>query len=134
MKESEFRRLVVRLLLPVGAIYVENTADDGTPDVACVLGWIELKVATRPVRPTTNVAVKVRPSQRVWWQRWRRHGGAVTVLTLLDQTWLLHDGLWAAEHLGRAPAQVLTESAIWTSATEPTSLELIEAIGRGVRR
>jgi hypothetical protein len=49
---------------------IENLVDDGTPDVdGCINSrqiWVELKSCDRPVRASTPIRPKVRPSQSDW--------------------------------------------------------------------
>lgn len=122
MRESKFRSIVVKLLAPIGAFPVENTVHSGMPDVCCVLGWIELKVAHRPGNSETIVSVDLRPAQRLWLKKWSMIGGAAWTLTLLGDTWFLHSAKWAHSLLGRVNEKEMKEKAIavWT---EPPSFE-----------
>lgn len=109
MTESEFRRRVVKLLRPLCAFAVENVVYDGCPDVCLVTGWLELKIAKLPKRPTTPVVVGLRDSQRAWLRRWRRHGGNAWTLCRVEvdvgARWVLHDGEWGASY---------HDSSVWT--------------------
>lgn len=107
---------------------MENLAHPGTPDVVCVAGWLELKVAERPSSAETRVDVDVLPSQRAWLKKWRQHGGRAWTLTLLGETWILHDALWASEHLGLVPELELIQKAeaVWTKA--PSFEQLARAL------
>jgi hypothetical protein len=134
--EAKFRRRVLELLKPIGAFPIENadTRGEGTPDVATVAGFIELKVADRPSRPSTNVAIDLRNSQRLWLRRWAKHGGRAWTLTLLISDpimWILHEGSWASENLGKVPVADLITNAIghWQGG-EPTSQSLIDVLMR----
>ena len=126
-KEKKFRSLVVSMLKPVGAFPVENlVGEPGCPDVCTTLGWLELKIASRPARATTRVSVDLRPAQALWLRRWRRLGGRAWTLTLLGESlWLLHDGAWSADHLGSEPELRLISEAIMVRENAPTSEELI---------
>lgn len=126
--ESEFRSKVVKKLAPICGVAVENIVDDGMPDVVCVAGWLELKVAERPVRSSTRVAVKFRPSQRLWLKKWRICGGRAWTLTLLGHTWLLHEGHWASECLGNVNEDALRLNAMAVWDRPPESNELIRAL------
>jgi hypothetical protein len=57
---------------------IENDAGAGNPDVeGCIDGaqiWIELKSCSRPVRATTAIRPKLRPSQDIWLQERVRAG------------------------------------------------------------
>lgn len=118
-EESKVRSAVIAALQPLLAFPVENTAAVGCPDVCCLVGWIELKIATRPARPGTRVAVVVRPSQRLWMRNWAAQGGSCWWLTRLRSSaavgdlWTLHSGLDGAAHLGRWTETQMTDSALW---------------------
>lgn len=125
-RESQFRSLVVKLLKPLHAFPVENAIDPaGVPDVCTTVGWIELKVADRPVGRHTRVDVTMRPSQRVWHKSWRAHGGRSWTILLLDETWYLHDGRWSSEYLGRVSEDGLKTYAIAIWYPKPTQNSLI---------
>ncbi len=130
MSERKLRKRVLELLRPIAAIPVENSAHDGTPDVVCVAGWIELKIASRPGRASSVVAVDLRNSQRIWLRRWRKHGGRAWTLLRLDPDgiWMIHDGAWAADHLGRRSESDLLKSAIAAWDREPEWRQLVDAL------
>jgi hypothetical protein len=116
MLEGEFRRKVVQTLRPLRAFAIENEIGVGTPDVCCVTGWLELKVASRPVRASSPVRVKRRPTQATWHRMWRMHGGRSWTLTLLDvEHAILHDGYWSATNLGFVNAETLLSHALLIS-------------------
>lgn len=137
MLEKEFRSKIVAVLKPLRAFAVENDVHDGTPDVCCLAGWIELKVATSPARPTTRVDVGLRPAQAVWLQGWRRQGGRAWGMILLDDTnVLLHDGMWASENYDRATLNDLKVNALFISKLlAPTfNSYLMQELMRPMRR
>lgn len=83
----------------------ENIADDGTPDIHYIGGWIEDKsIAEWPARATTRVAVDhYTPGQRAWHVRRRRAGGRCHVAFEVGGeggVFMLFDGERAAAHLG----------------------------------
>ena len=113
MSEKRFRRQVIDTLRPLDAFAVENAVHDGTPDVCCTAGWLELKVAEVPYRDETRVAIGLRPAQVVWLRRWRLHGGrAWGLIALGNGHILLHDGHWASEHYDKANYAALVSGAI----------------------
>jgi hypothetical protein len=121
MLEKEFRSKIVAALKPLRAFAVENDVHDGTPDVCCLAGWIELKVGTCPVRSTTRVDLGLRQAQAVWLRGWRRQGGRAWGMVLLnDEVVLLHDGLWAAENYDVVNSTDLVRNSLMT-AVMPTS-------------
>ena len=137
MLEKEFRGKLVKALKPLRAFAVENDVHDGTPDVCCLAGWIELKVATRPVRVTTRVDVGLRPAQAVWLSGWRRQGGRAWGAILLDDEHvLLHDGLWVAEHYDSATMQELAANALFCEPllAPEFGARLIQVLMRPMRR
>lgn len=121
MKESAFRRRVVQLLVDVGAFAVENTALPGTPDVAYLHGWIELKVLrTWPKRADGIVRMPhFVARQRVWHFNWHRHGGISFILIKIEDDILLIPGRHAYE-IGFTTRPVLEAmaSAKWKSLRE----------------
>jgi hypothetical protein len=128
MTETEFRTLVVRMLAPLYAFKVENIVHDGTPDICCSVGWIETKLGRTQRREDSRVVVGVKKSQPPWHRRWRATGAMSWTLTLVDdEEWALHDGLWAADHLGHAHANraVLINAAQIYWVAKPTAEELI---------
>lgn len=129
MTEAEVRSCVVSMLRPLSAFAVENAVHDGCPDVCCVAGWIELKLARWPTRHSSVVQVDLRPSQRVWLKRWRMLRGRAWTLTVVsDQDWLLHDGAWASDNLGNVVADVLRDKALAVWPSKPDSRDLINAL------
>lgn len=123
MRESRFRKIVLELLRPLAAMAVENGALDGTPDVCCTAGWIELKCASRPVD------IDLRKSQRIWLRKWRVHGGKAWTLTYMEGTWMLHDGHWSADNLGAdVSRQFLIDVATRWWSTTPSREQLIGAL------
>lgn len=122
------RKIVVELLRPLAAFSVENGALDGTPDVCCTAGFIELKVVRGDFQSQEIVPIDLRNSQRVWHRKWRLHGGKSYVLTLMGTTWLLHDGFWASTYLGNVRERELVDRAmkIWTG--HPDERTLIAAL------
>ncbi len=134
MSEKRLRRQVVDLLKPICAFAVENMVLDGTPDVVCTAGWLELKIATLPKRvDTSRVVVDLRPAQRIWLRRWRQHGGKCWTFTRIDMDedpdlYLLHDGAWSAECLGESTLAEMMKNAIASYETFPTATQLIGAL------
>ncbi len=142
--EAEFRKIVVKMLLPIFAFPVENelTHDnaEGCPDICTIAGWLELKVAELPKRGTTRVAVDLRPAQRIWLRKWRRHGGRAWTLTFVDTApgpisirdpgwlWLLHDGAWSCDHLGESDLLTLRNNAVGQWSGGPQADELINLL------
>jgi hypothetical protein len=59
---------------------LENLVGSGTADTLLCRGGavvlVELKTCARPARPSTRLAVKVRPDQPRWHASWTRAGGA----------------------------------------------------------
>ncbi len=130
-KESAIRGAVLNLLRPLAAFAVENVADNGTPDVGFVGGWLELKTGEFPQTARGCVRVKVRPSQRVWLKRWAHTGGRAWTLTVVDgMFWFLHDGAWAAENLGRVVESEFKSAAEAIWVREPPGEELRAALTR----
>jgi hypothetical protein len=119
--EKEMRKSVVGVLTNLMAFSVENSVGAGMGDIACTLGWIELKVGDRPKREDTRVVFSMRPSQRTWHRQWRERGGRSWTLSYLHAgrdmlgVWLLHDGAWSADHMDLVDEQVLVSKSIGSS-------------------
>lgn len=129
MNESKIRTMVVSALRRFAAFAVENSAHDGAPDVACVLGWVELKrLDACPVHGTSQIGVDLRPSQELWLRRWTHAGGRAVVLTVVGDEWFLHDGAWAAMHLATATVNAFRASALRTWRKRPGPNTLAEAL------
>ncbi len=119
------RSRVIQLLKPLFAFPVENSLRSGSPDVCCVAGWLELKVA---YRQNGIIPVDLRTTQRLWLRQWRRHGGRAWTLTMLGQSWHLHDGLWSVENLGSTTEFEMENAAIAVWKSEPTSEALCKSL------
>lgn len=128
MIEKRMRRTVIDLLKPLNAFAVENTACDGCPDICTVAGWIELKTGKWPAREETRVPIKVREAQRIWMDRWTRHGGRAFTLTRIVEWWFLHDAKWVINHLGNVPEVELRGFALKSWSSTPGQDELIGAL------
>jgi len=100
--EDKLRSEIVRLLAPLLAFPVENSVGTpGVPDICCVAGWIEMKIAKQPRLTSTIVDIEVRPAQRIWMRNWCKAGGPGWYLTKMGTLWMLHEGGWGSENLGR---------------------------------
>lgn len=130
--ESNFWDRVRPLLAGLDPVRVENAVNPGTPDVNCLLGWIELKqVRSEDMPKRANTVLRLdhfTPEQRAWLTRRAYFGGACWVLLLLGETWLLIVGRTAAEHLGRVNVEqtLALASHVWTS--KPSADELQDAL------
>ena len=97
------RRPVVEALRKLDAIAVENSAYPGTPDVAYIGGWIELKEKDAwPKRAETPLRLPhFTKHQRAWIRRHAHWGGTVFVLLKVGKKeWFLLHGTEAADRLG----------------------------------
>ena len=98
-RENRMRTQVTGLLRNLDAIAVENPVGPGTPDVNCVLGWIELKSIDRPKKEGTPVDGNLEhftQQQRNFLKRRWRSGGGAWLLVKMGRDWLIFDGLTAA--------------------------------------
>lgn len=130
LTEEKFRSKIVRRLAAIHAFPVENSAYVGAPDVATVLGWIELKIAKKGRDVNGIVAINLRNTQRTWLRRWGRLGGRAWVMTKMSELVLLHSGTWAAEHLGRRNEPDLIYHAISAWCGIPDGTDLINSLLR----
>lgn len=137
MHENAYRSEIVAALSSILAFPVENSADVGTPDIGCLLGWIEIKKA---VASSGIVSIDVRPAQRIFMSKWTRHGGHGWYLTRFSRprtrvaTWLMHDGSWGADRLGNVDFHVLYDHALLKNEQMiPSGEALIKAMNESIR-
>lgn len=114
MNESQMRKRVVQALRSLDALAVENAVRAGTPDVNYIEGWLELKRLTSwPRKEAAVVRIPIfTPQQRVWLRRRQEKGGNVHFLILVANDWLLFDGSYAADHLGRITKQEMFDHCL----------------------
>jgi hypothetical protein len=116
------RGKVTGALKSLRAFAVENPCLPGTPDVAYIDGWLELKwLREWPKRDDSPVTIEhYTPQQRVFHIEHWRHGGAVFLLLQVRGTWLLFDGPTAARIVGRVTRAELHDAALvtWSSESE----------------
>lgn len=131
-RENRMRTQVTGLLRNLDAIAVENPVGPGTPDVNCVLGWIELKSIDRPKKEGTPVDGNLEhftQQQRNFLKRRWRSGGGAWLLVKMGRDWLIFDGLTAADKVGKGPdVAELCELALEVWPKAPTSEELTECL------
>ena len=114
-ESKHVRNPIIKALSELDAVPVENPACPGTPDVWTLAGWIELKeLDSWPVRETTTVKIPhFTVRQRGWLKRnWFRGGLSFVIIKVGRLEWLLLDGYWAAENIGKSTRAELVESAI----------------------
>jgi len=116
--ESGFRGRVVKLLVKMGldGVAVENPARPGTPDINFIEGWIECKKTGKwPKQEETPVRLdhELMQSQKVWIRRRAMKGGKVFVLLQIDHYFLMFDGLWAVNNLGKRTRQEMEDGSIF---------------------
>jgi len=110
------RTKVCKLLKQWDAQAVENRVGPGMPDIVLTTNgvWIETKKTKAfPKRAGTPVVLdhELLMTQRVWLRRCSRKGGRCYVLTQVANEFFLHNGEWAAEHLGKVDRTTLTVEA-----------------------
>ena len=100
--ESKDRKDVVLALKKLHAFAVENIVYPGTPDIAFIGGWIELKKLDEwPARATTKVKLPhYTVQQRAWAKVHHYRGGRSYWLLRVRKEWLLLHGAIAAEVVG----------------------------------
>lgn len=103
MTESNFRRRVNKILMPLHAIAIENSIARGTPDVNYAEGWIELKFAkTWPKGDKTPLRLDhFTQEQRLWLRRRWNKGGKAHLFLQVNTDFLIFDGITAFEHVGK---------------------------------
>jgi hypothetical protein len=118
VSESGLRTRVCKILTKIGldGIAVENPARPGTPDINYINGWIECKKTSRwPAKEETVVQLShdLMQTQRVWIRRRAKAGGNVFVLVQIDHYFLMFDGLWAVNNLGKKTRKELEDGAVF---------------------
>ena len=123
------RKAVVAALYTLHAIPVENAVRSGTPDIAYIGGWMELKYLKQwPKRPETPVRIHhFTRQQRIWLKRHWQLGGNAFLLLQCKREWFLFEALYAYEHVGNVPLAELRTNAVWHSTTglRPNELKRI---------
>lgn len=131
-RESQhMRRRVIQALRPLDAIAVENSAYPGTPDVAYIGGWVELKEADEwPKKPDTPLRMNhFTRHQRAWIRRHAEKGGTVFVLLKVGKSeWFLIDGKIAADILGSATREELESASRLVFKTGLDNRRLLECL------
>lgn len=116
-EHQHMRRRVIQALRELDAIAVENSAYPGTPDVAYIGGWIELKEADEwPKKPQTPLRLShFTRHQRAWIRRHVEKGGTAFVLLKVGKSeWFLIDGKTAADMLGNSTREMIQSIACRT--------------------
>lgn len=112
--EAKDRRDVVRALKSLHAFPVENPVYPGTPDIAYIGGWIEMKKLDQwPVREKTKVRIDhYSKQQRAWARVHHYRGGHSYWLLRVQREWLLLHGAVAAEVVGTLTREELKSRAL----------------------
>lgn len=112
--EAMDRRKVVGALKSLHAFAVENLVYPGTPDIAFIGGWIEMKKLDEwPVRKTTKVRIShYTKEQRGWAKIHHRRGGKSYWLLRVRQDWVLLHAHLAAELVGTVTKTELIEGSL----------------------
>ncbi len=113
--EKDMRARVVPALKVLHGKAVENVVGPGTPDVAFIGGWAELKkIKAWPVRSDTLVRVPhFTPQQRSWLATHVTLGGRAYMLIQIGNEYFLYNGLWAAQNVDRQPRAIMEDHALW---------------------
>lgn len=121
-QETTLASRLVKLLAGFHAIHVENPKCPGTPDISYIGGWVETKMLDEwPKRERTIVKVDTfTGKQRIWLMREAACNGNAFVFLQVGKEYLIFDGLWAAEKLGRTNKHQLIVNALWYSTAFPT--------------
>jgi hypothetical protein len=127
--ESRFWDQVRPLLAGLDPVRIENTCEQGTPDVNYIHGWIELKVVKKwPKREMTALQIPhYTEHQKAWARRRHEAGGQVWFLLKIEEEWLLIYGVSAAHAIGELPRNALYRicTARWSS---PPSKEAFQRV------
>ena len=132
MSEGGQRKTFCKNLKHIDARPVENRVGPGTPDVAFIGGWIELKWLRRWPANANKSPVLIphyTNIQRLWLRNHWRLGGASWLLIQVKREWLLFDGeaAWNVGHLNRLEL-IAAATKHWTAGLD--YLELVPLIRR----
>jgi len=113
------RKAVVAALYTLHAMPVENSVRSGTPDIAYIGGWLELKwIREYPKREDTTIRLHhFTKQQRIWLKRHWQLGGNAFLLLQIKREWFLFEALYAYEWVGLVPVAELRKNAVWHSTT-----------------
>lgn len=127
MSESQMRARIVNALRQLDAHAVENAARAGTPDVECILGWLELKdqdFTKGNVLPLRHFKAQ----QRVWLHRRWKMGGLAVLLIRTNLGWFMLDGVTAAKAPGKDEMWFRENCIASWGVRGPTDKELFECV------
>lgn len=111
--ENDLRTKVCKIIRKLDPIPVENSACPGTPDINFRSGWIELKkLKAWPKRDLPVLMPHFHPGQIAWILRRTLRGGLVLFLLNVGKEYILLDGAFAAERIGKATQSEIREKAI----------------------
>lgn len=115
MSEKDMKRRVLAALKPLDGQSIQCAGRPGIPDINCSEGWIELKWMKRWPKNAAKSPVLLEhftAEQRIWLARRCARGGKAWLLLCVEKEWLLFDGRWAAEHVGKVAQEVLREASV----------------------
>jgi hypothetical protein len=116
VSEKLMRKKVVAALRSLHAVSIENGVGAGFPDIEYAFGVVELKSVSRwPPKGGPLRISHFTPIQRVWLMTRCRAGGRAFVLLKVKNDWILLDGAWAAQFLGKVTKDYIFADAIFLS-------------------
>jgi hypothetical protein len=117
MSEYHLQHKVLKALESLDAIPVENSKKPGTPDINYIGGDIELKyLKAWPKRERTKIKFpKFTPQQRVRLHLRSSKGGKCYVFIQIADFFLIYEGGFAAEQLGKMDTgeMLITADKVW---------------------
>lgn len=131
MSEASMSGRIVKALIGLDPVRVENRIGDGTPDINYTQGWIENKwVRKAPKRGGIITIEHYTKDQQLWAIKRAQAGGKVFLLLKVGNLWLLFSGLLATNYVGKVDLQTLKEKAIKVWERKLIDRELREILTR----
>lgn len=131
-QESQMWTVLRGMISKLDPVRIENMLTPGTPDVNYTEGWIELKQLRH--WPPKGQPVKIyhyTPEQRVWaLRRAKRNGRVFMLIRVGEREWVLLDGKWAAQNIGKVTKTKVLEHALFHSVDGLNQTRLLQCLTR----
>lgn len=120
--EQGMRKRVVAALRPLHGFSVENVVHPGTPDVACTLGWLELKVAAPRKRTGILTLEHLTAQQSSFLKRHCECGGMAALVVMVGREWFFVHGSLADRVVGTTLEELRNLSSVALVSPGPAGI------------